>query len=75
MILLTNQSPDLWHQASVYTAMLVAIVVSYLAMRVVNRVTTVIGAGGIQILARLMGLLLAALAIQFIVDGVKGFIK
>jgi multiple antibiotic resistance protein len=75
IILLTNTSHAWLDQLQVYTAMVIAVAVSYLSMKAVHRLKTMMGTGGIQIMARLMGILLAALAIQFIVDGVRGIIK
>ena len=75
IILLTNQSPAWIDQAQVYLAMVLAVLASYASMKAVQRLKTVLGTGGIQIMARLMGILLAALAIQFIADGAKGIIK
>jgi multiple antibiotic resistance protein len=72
MILLTNQAPDTAGKAVVYAAMLTVMVIAYVSMRAAQRIIRVFGAGGIQIIARLMGILLAALAVQFIADGVRG---
>lgn len=74
IILLINKSPAWFDQLQVYVAMVLAVVASYLSMKAVQRLKTVLGSGGIQIMARLMGILLAALAIQFIADGAKGII-
>jgi multiple antibiotic resistance protein len=75
IILLTSKSHEWEHQISVYAAMLVAVFVSWISMLGVGKLKTVLGSGGIQIMARLMGILLAALAIQFIADGARGMIK
>lgn len=75
IILLTNQSHVWFDQLQVYTAMVLAVLASYISMKGVQRLKTVLGSGGIQIMARLMGILLAALAIQFIADGAKGMLK
>ncbi len=75
MILLTNQSPDWSDKALVFAAMFAALAGAYFSMLAVSRIMKVFGEGGIQIIARLMGILLAALAIQFIADGVKGMIQ
>lgn len=75
IILLTNKSHAFIDQLQVYLAMVLAVLASYASMKAVQRLKTVLGTGGIQIMARLMGILLAALAIQFIADGAKGILK
>ncbi len=49
----------------------VASLVVYLALSHSNRLTTVLGVGGVRILVRLMGLILAVIAVQFVLNGVK----
>jgi multiple antibiotic resistance protein len=74
MILLTNQS-DAWQDKTlVFIAAALALALAYIAMRVVEWVMRTIGASGVQIIARLMGILLAAMAVQFIADGAKAMI-
>ncbi|MDX1921991.1 MAG: MarC family protein [Alphaproteobacteria bacterium] len=75
IILLTNKSHAWFDQLQVYAAMALAVIASYVCMKAVQRLKTVLGSGGIQIMARLMGILLAAMAIQFIADGAKGLIQ
>lgn len=71
MILLANQSPAWGDRALVFIAMLLAMLTAYFSMLAAGRVIRLFGEGGIQIMARLMGILLAALAVQFIADGLK----
>lgn len=75
MILITTRSHDIADQVAAYIAMLIAVLVSWLAMLGVQKLKSLLGAGGILILERLMGILLAALAIQFIADGAKGMMR
>lgn len=75
MILLANQSPAWSDRGIVFAAMFTALAGAYFAMLAANRIMRVFGEEGIQIIARLMGILLAALAIQFIADGIKGMIQ
>ncbi len=75
IILLTSQSHALMDQAQVYAAMVLAVLSAYGSMVAVQRLKAVLGVGGIQIMARLMGILLAAMAIQFIADGARGMLK
>jgi multiple antibiotic resistance protein len=53
---------------------LIAIVVfaiTYVAMRGATWLTRVLGAGGVEALGRLVGIIVAAIAVQFVVDGVS----
>ncbi len=74
MILLSNQTPGWSDRIAAIIAMLCVVAISYFCMRGVAKITATFGPGGIQIIARLMGILLAALAVQFIADGIKLFI-
>jgi multiple antibiotic resistance protein len=74
MILLTEKYPSFGGRSMVFAAMAIAMLLAWICMLGVGRLMRFFGEEGIQILARLMGILLAALAIQFIVDGIKGFL-
>lgn len=71
MILLTQKAPTTLDGVLVFVAMGLVLVCAYAAMLAAKKIITLFGPGGIQIIARLMGILLAALAIQFIADGTK----
>lgn len=47
----------------------------YLAMRLSGPIARLIGESGIHVITRVLGVLLAALAVQYVADGVKGFLK
>ena len=49
-----------------------AMAASYLAFRLAERVALLIGSTGQIVVSRMLGVVLAALAVQFVVDGVKG---
>lgn len=73
IILLMGKASAWDEKGLVLLAALLAVFSAYVSMAAVARLKAVLGAGGIQIIARLMGILLAALAIQFIADGASGF--
>lgn len=70
-ILLFSQTPTVSGSISLVIAVLVIYLLTYLALSSANRVKDVIGRTGDDILRRLLGVILAALAIQFIADGVR----
>lgn len=73
MILLAGQRPGLEGFAMVITVMLAVLavlVVMFLASGVFEKL---LGKTGINVITRLLGMLLAALSVQFILDGLKDF--
>ena len=70
-ILLFSQTPTVSGSISLLVAVLVIYLLTYLALSSANRVKDIIGRTGDDILRRLLGVVLAALAIQFIADGVR----
>jgi multiple antibiotic resistance protein len=70
-ILLFSQAPTISGSISLVVAVLVIYLLTYLALSSANRVKDLIGRTGDDILRRLLGVILAALAIQFIADGVR----
>ncbi len=47
----------------------------YLALRISNHLARVIGESGIHVITRVLGVLLSALAVQYVADGVRGFLS
>lgn len=64
-----TEKPVLW--AGLFAAVLVVLVAAYLMMRVSDRLMRVIGVTGANVANRLLGVVLGALAVQFVIDGVK----
>jgi len=60
------------HIFMVYFAYGVALLVTWLCMRGADYVLHVLGKTGVNVLTRLLGIILAALAVQFILNGLKG---
>jgi multiple antibiotic resistance protein len=59
--------------AAVLGAIAIALVASYLAMRVSALLLLVLRATGVHVISRVIGILLAALAVQFILNGVNTY--
>ena len=55
----------------VYASIALTAIASWVALRVGERVLVRLGQTGIRALTRIMGLLLAAIAVQFVITGVK----
>lgn len=58
-----------WQVAIVLGAIAVTALASYLILRAASRIDKVLGQSGMSILSRVAGILLAAIAIQFVLDG------
>ena len=69
VILLTSEAGNISQLISVYVAVVVAIVVSYLAMSYSHLLTRFIGQHEMKIIPRLMAVFVLAIAVQFIING------
>jgi multiple antibiotic resistance protein len=70
-ILLFSRAPTFSGNLSLMAAVLVIYLFTYVALTSANRVKLIIGRTGDDILRRLLGVILAALSIQFITDGLR----
>lgn len=70
-ILLFSQTPELAGRVSLVSAVMAIYAATYVALISAHRIKNVIGRTGDDILRRLLGVILAALSIQFIADGVR----
>lgn len=71
VMVLAGQSNTTLTTLAVYGAVALTAVVSYLTLATATMVERRLGQTGMRILTRLMGLVLCAIAVQFIVDGIK----
>jgi len=69
VMILVGDSRRWWHFAVVFAAIGVSALVSFWVLAAADRVGRYLGETGIRIMTRLMGLLLTALAVQFIING------
>lgn len=73
VMVLIGESHTMWRRGVVYAAILATSFAAYLVLAGAGRVRRYLGETGIRILMRLMGLLLVALAVQFIANGLIDF--
>jgi multiple antibiotic resistance protein len=71
VMVLAGQAHSAARAAAVYGAIALTALICWIVLRVSDRLIVRLGRTGIQILTRMMGLLLAALAVQFVITGVK----
>ena len=73
MILLTGRATDLLHAVAVYVVMAVVVLLVFVFFRLAVVLERVLGDTGINVVTRLLGMLLAALSVQFVLDGLGDF--
>ncbi|QHQ34913.1 MarC family protein [Algicella marina] len=72
MILLVNQQPDIAGKAMIFAVMTSVVGTAMLFFLLAGLMERVIGPIGINVITRLLGMLLAALSVQFVIDGLRG---
>lgn len=73
VMVLIGDSHAMWRHVVVYGAVIITSFLSYLVLAGASRVRQYMGETGVRILTRLMGLLLVALAVQFVANGLIDF--
>ncbi|SLN27537.1 MarC family protein [Ruegeria meonggei] len=73
MILLAGQQPGYDGLAVVIGMMLIVVAMVFVTYLSSGAVARLLGKTGLNVLTRLLGMLLAALSVQFILDGLKAF--
>jgi multiple antibiotic resistance protein len=69
VMVLIGQSKSWWQAIPVFAAIGITAIASYFLLAGANRVRRFLGETGIRILMRLMGLVLTAIAVQFVLNG------
>ncbi|HRO13202.1 MarC family protein [Amaricoccus sp.] len=73
MILLTSRHSDPASLVGINLVMLAVLLLTYLAFRLSRVFARALGHTGILVLTRLFGILLAALSVQFVLDGLRDY--
>ena len=73
VMVLVGEAHRWWQYAIVYAVIVATSYASYLVLAGADRVRRYLGNTGIRIMTRLMGLLLVALAVQFVANGLIDF--
>lgn len=74
MILVGNARGSAVLTAAVLLVTFVVLFLCYLALRLSGQIARVIGVTGVNVVTRVLGVLLGALAVQYVVDGVKNLL-
>ena len=71
ILLMANAEDDLVLKAIVIGSLLVILLVTFISMLLAGQIQRVLGVTGMQVIARIFGVLLCALAVQFVFDGIS----
>lgn len=74
-ILYMNHAETFAEKGIVLSSIILAEIVAFICLISAARISAVIGKTGASLLARLMGVILAALGVQFIADGILNIVK
>jgi len=72
VMVLASQADAMAEKIVVYLAVLVTMAIAWIVLRVGDKVVARMGETGIRVMTRIMGLLLAAIAMQFVISGASG---
>ena len=75
VMVLSSQAKSTAQTAALYVSIILTCVISWATLRVAETLVKHVGATGIRVVTRIMGLLLAAIAIQFVITGVQEVLK
>ena len=70
ILLMADQEGDVTGQAIVLAALLSIVLLTFVALLLAGRIQQLLGVTGMHVVTRVMGVLLSALAVQFIFDGI-----
>lgn len=71
VMILTSEAPSAWHLGAVYLAVATTMAICYFAMIHSRYIVEMLGETGKEILTKIFGLILAVLAIQFVINGIS----
>ena len=71
ILLMADQQGDIAGQAIVIGSILAIVLLTFICLLLASKINRLLGVTGMHVIARVMGVLLTALAMQFIFDGIK----
>jgi multiple antibiotic resistance protein len=74
MILVGQAGPDTLRLVVVFAMAVAVLLLTWLALRLAAPLGRVLRRTGVNVVTRVLGVLLAALAVQYVADGVRGLL-
>lgn len=74
VMVLVSRATEVWQYLVVVGAIVITAVVTYATLRGAASLARVLGQTGLGVIQRVMGLILAATAVQFVVDGISSLL-
>lgn len=71
VFILSEKAQGAPEQGALYLSIVLTMLLSFLVLREAGRLVRLMGRIGMNVFSRLMGLVLAAIAVQFVIDGVR----
>ena len=71
VMVLSGQARTTSQTITVYVSIALTLIISWITLRLAERLVKRMGQTGIRVMTRIMGLLLAAIAVQFVITGVR----
>ena len=71
ILLMADQEGDLTGQAIIIASLLAIVLLTFVSLLLASKIQRLLGVTGMHVISRVMGVLLTALAVQFIFDGIK----
>ncbi len=71
ILLMADQEGNVTGQAIVVASLLVILLATFVSLLLAGKIQTLLGITGMHVITRVMGVLLSALAVQFMFDGIR----
>ena len=71
VMVLVGKAKDVQERVGLHVAILAVSILTFLVLRSASFMARALGKTGINVIGRFMGLILAAVAIQFVIDGIR----
>lgn len=75
VILLTAGQNSLWHYGAIVAILMLVLLITLGALLISGAIMRLLGVTGSNVVDRLLGVILAAMAVQFVLDGIHGALR